>query len=124
MYHTDYTLNFTNLSGHICTLLGSPGVSAVSLGGRQWGRSASGNYSGHVREVRLANGATAQAFLSITSVATNGTNPPLRCRAVTAAGLQVYPPNQSASKIVPMAFSACVSRTGPVYMSVGVVTKS
>lgn len=30
-----YTLKFTNLSGHACTLRGYPGVSAVSLGGRR-----------------------------------------------------------------------------------------
>jgi hypothetical protein len=33
-----YYLEFTNLSGHACTLRGYPGVSAVSLTGRQLGR--------------------------------------------------------------------------------------
>ena len=32
-----YTLNFSNLSGHACTLRGHPGVSAVSLTGRRIG---------------------------------------------------------------------------------------
>src|SRR5580704_9196404 len=35
-----YTLNFTNLSGHACRLDGHPGVSAVTLGGRQVGSPA------------------------------------------------------------------------------------
>jgi hypothetical protein len=33
-----YTISFTNLSGHACTLRGYPGVSAVSLTGHQLGR--------------------------------------------------------------------------------------
>ncbi|HEV8220728.1 MAG TPA: DUF4232 domain-containing protein, partial [Streptosporangiaceae bacterium] len=35
-----YTLNFTNLSGHACTLRGHPGVSTVNLSGSQIGRPA------------------------------------------------------------------------------------
>jgi len=35
-----YTLQFTNLSGHACTLRGYPGVSAVSLSGHQLGAPA------------------------------------------------------------------------------------
>src|SRR5450755_947451 len=35
-----YYLEFTNLSGHACTLSGHPGVSAVSLTGRQIGSPA------------------------------------------------------------------------------------
>src|ERR1022692_3076667 len=34
-----YTLKFTNLSGHACTLFGHPGVSAVSLSGGRIGHS-------------------------------------------------------------------------------------
>ena len=36
----DYTLNFTNLSGHRCNLRGYPGVSATNLSGGQLGTSA------------------------------------------------------------------------------------
>jgi hypothetical protein len=123
MYHTEYNLYFTNLSGHACTLRGSPGVSAVSLSGHQLGRAASGNYSGNVPAVRLASGATAQALLSIAAVSASGGNPPLGCRTVTAAGLRVYPPNEFASKVIPMPFTACASRAGPNYMSIGPVQK-
>jgi len=68
-----YTLNFTNLSGHACTLRGHPGVSTVNLSGNQIGRPARwgnpGN-AGHarLRTVRLARGATATAVLAITNV--------------------------------------------------------
>jgi hypothetical protein len=39
---------------------------------------------------------------------------------VTAAGLRVYPPNLTTSKVVPFPFSAC-SLTGPVYLNVRAV---
>lgn len=117
-----YTLNFTNLSGHACTLRGRPGVSAVNLGGRQLGRAA-GWSSGTRHLVRLADGATATAELQIEDVYNFG-NPKQPCHPVTAAGLRVYPPNQFESKVIPFPFSACSSRTGPVYMSAGVVQKS
>src|SRR5713226_4773082 len=59
-----YTVSFTNLSGHACTLRGYPGVSAVSLTGHQLGRPA-GWGNAKPRVVRLANGATATAQLNI-----------------------------------------------------------
>ena len=39
---------------------------------------------------------------------------------LTAAGLRVYPPNLTTSKVVPFPFSAC-SLTGPVYLNVRAV---
>jgi hypothetical protein len=36
----EYYLEFTNLSGHACTLAGYPGVSAVGLSGGQLGSPA------------------------------------------------------------------------------------
>jgi hypothetical protein len=107
-----YTLEFTNLSGHACTLRGSPGVSAVSLSGRQLGSPASGDYSGNTPAVRLASGATAYARLRYSDVVA-GDN---QCKTV-AAGLRVYPPNQFASKVIPFPIRAC-TRSGPVYMNV------
>jgi hypothetical protein len=68
--------------------------------------------------VTLANGATAKAVLRITEA---GNYPGSLCRRVTAAGIRVYPPNQTASKIVPFPFQAC-TRPGPVILDVGVVT--
>ena len=115
-----YNLDFTNLSGHSCTLHGYPGVSAVNLGGHTLGSAASrDNFHAPVL-VTLASGATARAVLRIVEA---GNFPASICRQVPAAGLRVYPPNQTASKVVPFPFSAC-SRSGPVYLSVRVVTKT
>jgi Protein of unknown function (DUF4232) len=110
-------LNFTNLSGHTCTLRGHPGVSAVNLGGGRLGQPAAWP-SATLPTVTLANGATATAVLAITDV---GVFPPGDCHQVTAAGLRVYPPNQFTSKVVPYPFGACT--TAQVFMHVGAVHK-
>jgi hypothetical protein len=113
-----YKLNFTNLSGSTCTLFGYPGVSGTNLGGTQLGSPA-------VREivtphtVTLANGATAFAQVGIVQP---GLFPPSKCGPVTAAGLRVFPPNQTQSKRVPFPFTAC-SKTGPLYLKVVPVQK-
>jgi hypothetical protein len=115
-----YTLNFTNLSGHACTLRGHPGVSTVNLGGSQIGRPARWGNPGNapLRTVRLARGATATAVLAVTDVYNF---PRTACRQTTAAGLRVYPPNQLASKLVPYPIRACSARQ--VFMTAGVVQK-
>ena len=121
----DYTLNFTNLSGHACTLLGYPGGSAVSLSGHQIGRPASWG-TARPATVSLADGATATAGLQVSNPGNFGTacflpRPQGRVgKLPTAAGLRVYPPNQFASKVIPFPFSAC-SLTGPVYLNVRAV---
>jgi hypothetical protein len=111
-----YKLEFTNLSGHVCRLSGYPGVSAVDLGGRRLGSAGSRNTS-PAHTVSVANGGTASAVLRITEA---GNFPNSSCHRVSAAGLRVYPPNQTASKLVPFPFDAC-SRIGPVYLSVEAV---
>ena len=115
-----YNLDFTNLSGHACTLVGYPGVSAVNLGGHTLGSAASRDNFHAPVVVTLAAGATARAVLRIVEA---GNFPASTCRQVAAAGLRVYPPNQTASKVVPFPFSAC-SRSGPAYLSVRVVLKA
>jgi hypothetical protein len=107
-----YTVGFTNLSGHACTLRGHPGVSAVSLAGQQLG-SPAGLGGGTLTTVTLANGATATARLDIGDAGAF-------CQPVTAAGLRVYPPGQRAAKIVPIPFGAC-PHAGPVWMHAGPV---
>ena len=62
-------LRFTNLSGHTCALAGYPGVSAVSLSGRQLGEAASFAGAAGLTGVDLVNGATATSALRITDVA-------------------------------------------------------
>jgi hypothetical protein len=116
-----YKLELTNLSGRACTLAGYPGVSAVDLRGRQLGRAAARNATlVKPAVVRLANGATATATLRITDT---GVFSPSACRSVTAAGLRVYPPNQTRARVVPFPFNAC-SRSGPVYLRIAPVEKA
>ena len=109
-----YTLKLTNLSGHTCTLVAYSGVSAVDLRGRQLGRAASRISPPTPKLVTLADGATATEVLRIVDVSLFT---PSACRPVTAAGLRVYPPNQTASKVIPFPFRAC-SRSGLGYLSV------
>ena len=98
-----YKLEFTNLSGSTCTLFGYPGVSGVSLTGAQIGPSAIRTGTAPSL-VTVANGATATATLGIVDV---GLYPKSKCGPVTAAGVRVYPPNQTKSKVVPFPFGAC-----------------
>ena len=112
-----YNLKFTNLSGHACTLRGYPGVSAVDLHGTKVG-SAAGRDTATAAVVRLANGATASAVLRITVA---GNFPSSTCHPVTAAGLRVYPPGQTASRLIPFPFEAC-SKSGPLYLTIRPVT--
>lgn len=116
---TFFHLNFTNLSSRACTLVGYPGVSAVDLAGHQLGSAADRNPSQAVRVVSLARGASVTAVLRIAAAANF---PSSQCRRVTAAGLRVFPPNQTASKLIPFPFQAC-SRKGPIYLSVAAVKK-
>jgi hypothetical protein len=113
-----YTLELTNQSGHSCTLFGYPGVSAVDLRGRQLG-SAAARFLSARHVVTLRNGATAGAQLGIGTAANY---PRSVCHQVAAAGLRVFPPNQTASKVVPFPFQGC-ARAGPVYLHVGSVRK-
>jgi len=114
-----YHLEFTNLSGHACTLRGYPGVSAVSLTGHKLGSAAARERSHKPRTVTLANGTTAIAVLRIVEA---GAFSRSSCGQVTAAGLRVYLPNRTTAKVVPFPLSAC-SRTGPVYLSVQAIQK-
>lgn len=114
-----YSVKFTNLSGRACTLRGYPGVSAVGLRGLQLGRAASRDTSPTPRTVTLGRGATASALLRIVNV---GNFSQSTCRPVTAAGIRVIPPNQSAARVIPFPFRAC-SRSGPNFLSVRALTR-
>jgi hypothetical protein len=115
-----YTLELTNLSGHTCTITGYPGVSAVDLAGHQLGSAASRDAVHAPRPATLVNGATATAVLRIVQAANY---PVATCKKTTAAGLRVYPPGQTAAKIVPFPFQAC-SRPGPTFLSIEAAQKS
>lgn len=116
-----YTLNFTNESGHACTLNGHPGVAAVSLAGHQVGAPA-GWPPPAAHTVRLASNATAYALVSYSDVIV-GNAGPKPCDAVYTAGLRVFPPGQTAAKVVPLPVQAC-TRKNVVYMTVQPVQKN
>ncbi len=111
-----YKLELTNLSGHTCVLHGYPTVWAVDLRGRELGSGASREALQPPRVVTLANGAGASAGLRVIDA---GALP--ACGEVTAAGLRVYPPGQTASKVVPFPFPAC-SHAGRGNLAVRAVT--
>jgi hypothetical protein len=112
VYHK---LEFTNLSGRACTLVGYPGVSAVNLRGGGVGGGASREVIRKPRTVTLASGTTASAVLRIVDA---GALP--SCAPVSAAGLRVYPPGKTRAKVVPFPFQAC-SRAGKSDLIVGPV---
>ena len=112
-----YQLEFTNQSGHTCTLRGYPGVSAVDLSGHQLGSAASRNTVRAPHLVMLADGKTGVAVLRIVDV---GAFSPSACHETPAAGLRVFPPNRRTAKYVPFPFAAC-SRRGTTYLSVEAV---
>lgn len=97
-----YRLEFTNLSGRTCTLDGYPRVVALDIHGRAVGAAAAREAAGRVRRVTLGEGQSAGSQLRIVDT---GALP--SCGAVTAAGLRVYPPGDSAAKVVPFPFGAC-----------------
>jgi hypothetical protein len=99
-----YRFQFTNFSRRACTLEGYPKVLAVNLAGRRIGSPASHDPSESPRLVRLGPGGSAPALIRIV----NADNfPRSACRPVTAAGFRVYPPGNTASRLVPFPFRAC-----------------
>lgn len=115
-----YTLNFTNESGHACTLDGHPGVAAANLAGHRVGAPANWDPPA-AHQVRLANGATGYALIRYSDVITGGSGP-RPCNAVLSAGLRVFPPGQRAAKVVPLPLRACTTKE--VYMTVEPVQKN
>jgi Protein of unknown function (DUF4232) len=121
---TYYTLQFTNLSGHNCTLEGYPGVSGVNLAGHRLGSAASRNPAHAARVITISSAtnlnavnSSAVAVLRITDV---GNFPQATCRPVAAAGLRIYVPGERTATVIPFPFRAC-SRSGPIYLSVEAV---
>ena len=121
-----YDLEFTNLSGHACTLTGYPGVSGLDLAGHQLGSAAIRNPQHNPSVITLASATapnTAAAMATVVLRITDVLNyPSSTCKRVTAAGLRVYAPGQTASTVIPFPFDAC-SRSGPAYLSVEAVQK-
>jgi Protein of unknown function (DUF4232) len=108
-----YKLEFANLSGRTCTLGGYPGVSAVDLRGRRIGAPAVREAAGTPRTATLAPEGRTTAVVRVVDVGAL----PASCRPATAAGFRVYPPGETASKMVPFPFRTC-SNAGRSAMSV------
>ena len=104
-----YHLEFTNLSGHACTLQGFPFVFAVNLAGNQIGNRAVFNNAFPANSVTVGSGKTIHAVLGI---AETGNFPASACKPVTAAGLEVFAPIgiNEVGRTVPFPFSACSTR--------------
>lgn len=115
---TTYTLEFTNESGHPCSLAGYPRVSAVDLRDHSLGSLGSPDRPTHPAALNIANGATASASIRIIDARNF---PAATCHPQEAAGLMVAPPNQTAAKLVPFPFEAC-SSVGPVVLYLKPVT--
>ena len=110
-----YPLEFTNLSGHTCSLFGFPGVSAVDQHGHQLGSSANWEQMTTPHTVTLAPGATAHTMLAYHEVAVTteaGCNP-----VNSAVLLKVFPPGQHRSTYAEYDFQSC-SRAGVRYLSI------
>ena len=101
-----YHLEFTNLSGHACTLEGFPFVFAVNLSGHQIGNDAVFNHIFPANSVTVGNGKTVHAVLGIVVA---GNFRASACKPVTAAGLKVFAPTgiNEVGRIVPFPFSVC-----------------
>jgi hypothetical protein len=114
-----YPLEFTNLSGHTCSMHGFPGVSAISRSGRQLGSPAnweSGGGFGTPRTVNVAPGASVHAVLAYHDVAVSTES---GCDPVnTTFELRVYPPDERGAAFAFFDLEAC-SHAGPIYLSVG-----
>jgi len=122
-----YYLEFTNLSGHACSLVGYPWVRAINFANAWLGSAASRNVAGAPKVVSLSDGtkatglppigakATATSVLKITDV---GVFSASACHHLTAVALEVATGNHIAPKIIPFPFVAC-ARNGPVYLHVG-----
>jgi hypothetical protein len=100
---TRYPLDFTNVSGAPCTLVGYPQVAAYRGDGVQVGAAAGQDRSVAARRVLLAPGQTAHATL-------DAAVPAVRCGPVRAAGLRVAAPGQKAVRYVRRPLTACTVR--------------
>jgi hypothetical protein len=114
-----YPLEFTNLSGHTCSMRGFPGVSAIGRGGKQLGSPAnweSGGGFGTPRTVNVAPGATVHAILAYHDAVVGSES---GCGPVnTMTELRVYPPDGRGAAFAFFGVEAC-SHAGPIYLSVG-----
>jgi hypothetical protein len=105
-----YPVEFTNLGSTTCTLSGYPGVAAINGSDHQLGPAAT-RVGAPAHTITLKPHQTAHAMLGIVEKGIIA-----GCHTATAAGLQVYPPNQKVKQFVgSFTFSACKNK---VYLHV------
>ena len=94
-------LEFTNLSGHTCTLRGLPRVSAIGKNGSPLGSPAAPDRAGREQTVRLAPGQTGYSVLGYSDVMTGNCPPAGRA---TAFELRVFSTKRAPRRSRPMGF--------------------
>ena len=99
---TRYPLDFTNVSGAPCTLVGYPEVTAYRDNGVQVGAAAGHDLSVTAHRVLLRPGQTAHTTL-------DASVPAARCGPVRATGLRVVTPGQTAARYVRRSLTACTA---------------
>jgi hypothetical protein len=109
-----YPLEFTNISGHPCTVSGYPGVSALNAKGKQLGAAAGRNSLFKAKVVTIAAGGTAHAvlFYADAEVHTSG------CKPAAATLLKVYPPNKTTATDGFFSLDGCSIAKNHRYLSV------
>ena len=106
---------FTNTSSASCTLYGYPGVSLVSGPPyAQIGLAAKRDTTAPVKLITLAPGAAANALLQIVDALNF---PTATCAPAKATAIRVYPPNQTASVIIPSTSEGCAQPVQTLFIS-------
>ncbi|PWH07199.1 hypothetical protein DEO23_00595 [Brachybacterium endophyticum] len=105
---TLYTITFTNTGDDPCRIGGYPGVSAVGEGnGSQVGQPAAHSGQKGSGAVLIPNG-HAQSTLRAVNIGDDGGPLGKECKATTADGFRIYPPNSTKAKYVEQdSFDAC-----------------
>lgn len=103
------SLVFTNISSAACSVRGYPGASFVDADGNQLGVPADRDTTEPVRRVALASGAKAHALLGIPEAVNF---PKSDCEPRQAAGVRVYPPDQTVSQVAEITMTVCTTKKG------------
>jgi hypothetical protein len=98
---------FTNISTATCSLRGYPGASFVDGSGQQLGSPATRSQGEPVRRVILASGAKAHALVGIPETENFSKSD---CEPQQAAGIRVYPPDQTMSLIAKVKLTVCTTK--------------
>jgi hypothetical protein len=104
--HVGLRIVFTNTASHPCDMFGYPGVSFLTgPHGRQLNVPAERSAAqGAPKLIRLAAGGRAHADLLLVNTANFPTN---TCKPIQAAGVRVYPPDETASAFAAYPILVC-----------------